>query len=81
MLCAPQQEEDAIQSELLLRQCFTQWGGQRVVVFFPRLRALEHHFRVWRVVVAGRRFYVRQFRFVQEVFQKWCWLLQFGRRR
>ena len=82
MLCAPQQEEDAIQSELLLRQCFTQWGGQRVVVFFPRLRALELHFRVWRVLAAGnpRRFYLRRFRLVQEIFQKWGMLLQLHRR-
>jgi hypothetical protein len=73
--------DDAAQAHLLLQQAFTQWAGHRVVVGFPRLRALEHHFRVWRVVVAGRRFYVRQRCVVQEVFQKWCWLLLFGRRR
>ena len=72
--------EDAFQEHLLLQQAFTQWAGRRVVVFFPRLRALEHHFRVWRVVVAGRRFYARQKLVVQEIFFKWRQLRGWQRR-
>ena len=73
-------EHDAAQGALELRLAFQQWANRRCVVGFARLCALERGFRVWRVVTRGRRFYKRRFLVLQEVFQKWSWMLLFQRR-
>ena len=73
-------EHDAAQGALELRLAFQQWANRRCVVGFPRLCALERGLRIWRVVVRGRRYYEHQRLVLQEIVQKWAWLL-FQRRR